>query len=267
VTGNQLLFLAWLLCLTSRIPRIVERWSAPFLSGSGWFFGIAVAPDFQHGAGRRILARYRLRLFLPWAAEIPVSLVLLATGHQRAILPVSVVVTLLTRLAYFANRKTAEDAARALEAPGTSRPAGPVVKVLSTLSLEELGVRFHLGPLEMLYLIAAIGPMVLLAPAVLIYLSTFAKSFKEAQSYMAFLVAAVAIPGILSALYPITNRPWMKPIPVLGQYILGNEILSGTTPSPLMLIAAALEALALSAVLLWMTSRLFSSEKIIFGRS
>jgi len=140
-------------------------------------------------------------------------------------------------------------------------------KVLSTLSLEELGVRFHMGPVEGLYLLAAIGPMVLLAPAVLIYLSTFAKSFKEAQSYMAFLVAGVAIPGVLSALYPIPNRPWMQPIPVLGQYILGNEILSGTIPSTFMLIAAALEALALSVVLLWMTARLFSSEKIIFSRS
>jgi sodium transport system permease protein len=140
-------------------------------------------------------------------------------------------------------------------------------QILSRLSLEDLGVRFHLGMPQMLLLVAAIGPTALWAPAIQVYLSCFAKSFKEAQSYSAFLVLAACVPGVLSTIYPIANRPWMQPIPVLGQYALGTAILSGKVPSPLILISAVIEALALSALLLWMTARLFSSEKIIFGRS
>lgn len=139
-------------------------------------------------------------------------------------------------------------------------------QILSRLSLEELGVRFHLGMPQMLLLIAAVGPVVLWAPAVQIYVSTFAKSYKEAQGYSAFLVIAVCIPGVLSSVFPIANRAWLQPIPVIGQYVLGSQILSGKVPSPVVFATAGLEAVVLSAVILWMTGRLFTSERIIFGR-
>ena len=35
------------------------------------------------------------------------------------------------------------------------------------------------------------------------YLATFARSFKEAQSYMGFLIMVPMLPGMLSAMYPI----------------------------------------------------------------
>jgi len=139
-------------------------------------------------------------------------------------------------------------------------------QVLSRLPLEELGVRFQLGMPQILLLIAATGPMALLAPAFQVYLSCFAKSYKEAQSYAALLVLAACVPGILSAFYPL-NRPWMKPLPVLGQYALGTDILSGKVPSAAIFAAALLAAVAASGVLLWLTARLLSSEKIIFGRA
>jgi len=138
--------------------------------------------------------------------------------------------------------------------------------VLSRLSLEELGVRFHLGKPEMLLLVAAMAPLALIAPAIQAYLSCFAKSFKEAQSYVVILVVAVTIPGVVSTFYPLNNRPWMQLIPVLAQYSFGTDILAGKAPSPLGLIVAAIEAAALAGLFLWLAARLFSSEKIIFGR-
>ena len=139
-------------------------------------------------------------------------------------------------------------------------------QILGRLSLEDLAVRFHLGTAQMLLLIAAVGPIVLWAPAVQLYVSTFAKSFKEAQGYSAFLMIGVCAPGVLSTLYPIADRPWLQPIPIIGQYALGSAVLSGKLPSTAMLVCGGLEAVALTAVLLWMTARLFTSERIIFGR-
>ncbi len=139
-------------------------------------------------------------------------------------------------------------------------------QILSRISLEDLGIRVHLGLPQMLLLVAAVGPVVLWAPAVQIYISTFAKSFKEAQGYSAFLMVGVCIPGVLSTFFPLGNRPWLQPLPAIGQYALGAEILSGKVPSPGMLVGAGLAAVALSAALLWMTGRLFSSERIIFSR-
>jgi sodium transport system permease protein len=138
--------------------------------------------------------------------------------------------------------------------------------VLSKLSLEDLGVRNRLGTPELLLLIAAVAPMGFLAPAMQVYLACFAKSFKEAQSYMSFLIFAAVIPGVASVFHPINSQPWLEPIPVIGQYALAMDILSGKTPPPVILVAAALAAFAVAAAFLWLATRSFSSEKIIFGR-
>jgi sodium transport system permease protein len=141
-----------------------------------------------------------------------------------------------------------------------------ISKVLSKLPLEDLGVRYHMAQAEIVLLVITIAPVAMLAPAMQMYLACFAKSFKEAQSYMAFLVFAVTIPGVLSTFYPITNRPWMHPIPILGQYAACMDILSGKLPSPAGMALATVASLALVALFLWLATKLLSAEKIIFGR-
>jgi sodium transport system permease protein len=138
--------------------------------------------------------------------------------------------------------------------------------VLSRLSLEDLGVRVSLGVPECLLLLLALAPMALMAPSMQIYLACFAKTFKEAQSYMAFLVLAAMLPGLLATFYPISDKPWLQPIPVIGQYAVAVGVLGGKIPSPLVLIASSLGCLLGAVVFLALATRLFSSEKIILGR-
>jgi sodium transport system permease protein len=138
--------------------------------------------------------------------------------------------------------------------------------IMSRLSLEDLGVRFQLGWPECLLIFAAVAPMGLLAPAMQIYLACFAKTFKEAQTYMSFLILAAIIPSMLSLFYPIADKPWMKPIPFLGQSLLANDILGGVIPSVWMFLASAATVLVATAVFLWLATRLFDSENIIVGR-
>ncbi len=137
--------------------------------------------------------------------------------------------------------------------------------VLQRLALEDLGFRFRFGTPEAMLLVAAVAPMALIAPSVQMYLASFAKSFKEAQSYMGFLILLPMLPGMLAAFYPMSNKPWMAPIPVMGQYALSSDIMSGKPPGPLLLIAAALSAAAFALIFLVLTTRLFSRERIIFG--
>jgi len=139
-------------------------------------------------------------------------------------------------------------------------------QLLSKLSLEDLGVRFHPDLTLMILLSLVAAPMAFLAPAMEIYLASFSKSFKESQSYMAFVILGAAAPGILSTFYPIVHKPWMQLMPVLGQYALANLVLSGKVPSAVTMAGAALSDLALAAVFLALATRLFSSEKIIFNR-
>jgi sodium transport system permease protein len=138
--------------------------------------------------------------------------------------------------------------------------------VLLSMPIEDLGFRFRFGVADALLLLAATLPMALVAPSIQMYLASFAKSFKEAQSYMGYLVFLPMFPGILSAFYPMSNRPWMAPVPVLGQYALATDIMGGKPPAALYFIVAAISAIACALVFVSLTTRLFSKEKIIFGR-
>lgn len=127
----------WIFSLLGRVPRIAERWKAPLLNGPGWFFGVEVPIGFEHQAGRAILVRYRARLFLPWAVELPIALALFLTGHIASVFVLVTAMTLLTRLAYYANRNAAENAARQYRIPASSSPTATVCLSLAPRSLRD----------------------------------------------------------------------------------------------------------------------------------
>src|SRR5262249_36946540 len=109
-------------------------------------------------------------------------------------------------------------------------------------------------------------PMALIAPSLQMYLASFAKSFKEAQSYMGYLILFPMLPGIASSFYPFSNRPWLGPIPVLGQYALAFDIMGGKPPSAVYLLFGVIGAAAFALAFLTLTTGLFGKERIIFGR-
>jgi sodium transport system permease protein len=138
-----------------------------------------------------------------------------------------------------------------------------ISSLLLFLPMQDLGFRFRFGVPDALLLLAATLPVALIAPSVQMYLASFAKSFKEAQSYMGYLVFLPMLPGIVAAFYPIGGRTWLAPVPILGQYALSTDIMGGKTPSPLYMILGALSAALLAVGFLLLTTRLFSREEII----
>jgi sodium transport system permease protein len=137
---------------------------------------------------------------------------------------------------------------------------------LRFIPLQELGIRFRIGPGDVAWLLVAVLPLCLLSTAIQVYLATFARSFKEAQAYMGYLIMVPTLPGVLSTVYPITSQPWMYPIPILGQHLLASDVLGGKSPSPVLFVLAAVAALITAVLLVRLTTRLLQRERIIFGR-
>jgi sodium transport system permease protein len=140
------------------------------------------------------------------------------------------------------------------------------VTVLRRVPWHDLGIRFRVSDGELMSLLALVLPLALFFSAVLVFASTFARSFKEAQGYIGMLTLLPMLPGLLSAMYPLSNRPWLAPIPIVGQYALAADVLGGKPPGAVYYALAGISVLALSFVLLALTSRLLKREKIIFGR-
>jgi sodium transport system permease protein len=143
---------------------------------------------------------------------------------------------------------------------------GLSVLQLRLMPLQDLGIRFNLGPNEVMGMLAAIVPLCPLTAAIQTYIGTFARSFKEAQSYMGVLISVMMLPALLSSLYPIADRVWMYPVPVVGQYLLLTAFLGGRAPGILPFTLSAAAAIIVALILVKVTTRLFHNERIIFAR-
>jgi sodium transport system permease protein len=138
--------------------------------------------------------------------------------------------------------------------------------MLDYIPLQELGIRFRMGPEMVVGILAAVFPICFLAPAMQAYASTFARSFKEAQSYMGLLIMVPMLPGMLSTLYPLGEKPWLHPVPLIGQQVLLTTVLSGRPVDVSSFVVGAVTTIGLAIVLVRMTTVLFHKEKIIFSR-
>jgi sodium transport system permease protein len=141
-----------------------------------------------------------------------------------------------------------------------------VLTMLRFIPMQEFGIRFRMHPEQVGLLLAAALPMSFLASAVQTYLATFAKSFKEAQSYMGLLIIIPMLPGFLASLYPMSGQPWMYPIPVIAQQVLAGDVVAARATPWWAFVVAAASALLLSVVLIQLTTQLLQKERIIFTR-
>ena len=96
--------------------------------------------------------------------------------------------------------------------------------------------------------------------------STFARSFKEAQSYLSFLMMAQMVPGMMATMNTMSTKAWMYYVPWIGQQSLLTDVLGNKAINPIVFVVVALINVTLAVVVLRGTSGLLHREKIIFGR-
>jgi sodium transport system permease protein len=134
------------------------------------------------------------------------------------------------------------------------------------LPLEDMGIRFRIAPLQYAAIMAAVLPMCLFSASLQACIATMARSFKEAQSYMGVLILLPMLPGMISSVSTLGEAPWMYAVPVLGQHVLLEGVMGGRWPEPWAFAAAALVSVMAAGILIRLTTTLFRSERIIFGR-
>jgi sodium transport system permease protein len=157
-------------------------------------------------------------------------------------------------------------AAGAFSLTSVALTTGLCVAVVNRIPLQEFGVRLFIDTWKVAGLVGVVVPICALAPAMQLYLSTFAKSFKEAQSYLGFLVLIPMLPGLIGSLAPINGAWWMYAVPFLGQHLLLADIMGGK-PMPVMhVLLSVVATIGLALGLFQAFARLLTRERIIFGR-
>ncbi len=109
-----------------------------------------------------------------------------------------------------------------------------------------------------------VAPAALLAAALLTILAAFAKSFREAQSYMGMVIIIPLIPSMWILIDPTRTETWMTLVPLLSQNVLILELVRGE-PVNLTWVALCLASTTLAAlVLAAIAGGLYNRPRLIF---
>jgi len=101
--------------------------------------------------------------------------------------------------------------------------------VLPYMPVGAFGVDLTLGATTLLKILLVIAPVAILAAALLTLLSSFAKSYREAQSYVGLVILIPMIPSLIFMANPIKAEAWMMNLPLFSQNILIGEIIRDET--------------------------------------
>lgn len=107
-------------------------------------------------------------------------------------------------------------------------------------------------------------PVALFAAAVLTILAAFAKSFREAQTYMGMVMFIPVIPSMWILLNPTRTETWMTFVPLMSQSVLSLGLVRGESIEPMWMFNAFVSTLAVALLLAVVAGTLYNRSKLIF---
>ena len=138
---------------------------------------------------------------------------------------------------------------------------------LPFMPIDQLGLDLNLTTRAMLHIMLVIAPVTTLAAALLTLLSAFARSYKEAQSYMGLVILIPMIPSLLFMAIPVKPETDMMWQPLFSQNLLIGEIMRGEAVPGLWLVLSISGTMVIGLILAAITATLYNRPKLIFSGS
>ena len=130
------------------------------------------------------------------------------------------------------------------------------------LPTEKLGMSLDIGPRFAMTTMLAMLPLVFLIATLQTLAAAFARSFREAQTYLSLLMFVPAVPTMLLSLFPIKTEMWMYAVPLMGQQITITRMMRGdsvtSTELGICFVCTAAAALLVYAV----TAAIYRGERL-----
>jgi len=140
---------------------------------------------------------------------------------------------------------------------------GAFVCVLRLVPLERLGMSPDVGVRTALEFFAICLPFVPLGAVAMMLVASFARSYREAQTYLTSVLLVPTLPIAFASIYSLKTRSSLMLIPSLSQHLLMTSILKDQPIAPLDVAVSAGSALALAAVLFVATARHWRRESML----
>jgi sodium transport system permease protein len=136
------------------------------------------------------------------------------------------------------------------------------VAVGRLMPTEQLGLSLALEPHFFAVALPILAPLVLLVGITQIWLAAFARSVREAQTYLSLAQLVPLIPSIVLSVLPIKAQLWMYAVPLLGQQLAIMRLLRAETVPAIPLGLSALMTLLAVMAMFLLARRAYNSERL-----
>jgi len=139
--------------------------------------------------------------------------------------------------------------------------------VLPYMPIGAFGMDLTLGLQTLVKILLVISPVAILAAALLTLLASFAKSYREAQSYMGLVILIPMIPSLIFMANPVRAEAWMMNVPLFSQNILIGEIIREESVALSWYAVSIASTLVIGLALAIVAATLYNRPRLIFSSS
>ena len=134
---------------------------------------------------------------------------------------------------------------------------------LQLVPFESIGMSLELNLLQLIMIIAITSPLTLFAASLLTIVSAFSKSYKEAQTYLSFVIIIPTLPLIITQIVGIEPSLGSLFVPSLGQSILISQIIKGEAVSYINILLSVCATLSITLLLLIQAVKMYQREQFV----
>jgi sodium transport system permease protein len=137
------------------------------------------------------------------------------------------------------------------------------VCVFHFVPLERLGMSANLGSRTALTFFAICLPFVPLGAALMTFVASFTRSYREAQTYLTAVLLVPTLPIAFASIYSLKTKSSLMFIPSLSQHLLMTSVLKDEPIAALDAWVSAAASLAVALVLVVLTARHWRRETML----
>jgi sodium transport system permease protein len=137
------------------------------------------------------------------------------------------------------------------------------VCVFRFVPLEKLGMSTNLNVGTALILFAICVPFVPLGAALMTFVASFTRSYREAQAYLSAVLLVPTLPIAFAGIYSLKTHASLMFIPSLSQHLLMTSVLKDEPVAALDVWVSAAASLGLALLLMGLTARHWRRETLL----
>jgi sodium transport system permease protein len=134
---------------------------------------------------------------------------------------------------------------------------------ISFVGLEQLGITANLGPRPAMEMIAYCSPLVIFGAAYLTIISAFAKSYREAQTYLSLMITVPTMPLMFAGILGLQAKTALMFVPFLSQHLLLTTVVRAEPIDPAHVAISVVSTLVYGALLTYIAGRLYRREALL----